>query len=170
MINRYHIHVYFCRPTWFAEEWCSNNVMLFLKDTFVSMYVIRHPNSYGYNYHHMRRICHILFPNFRRHHSQCFKNYLWLNLWINDNLAISSFIKIRMQYPFDRKFLCSMKCASKWNAPARVTCQHHWARIVYAPSISFYFLALFVIKSQVGKINGEMPVSISSAIYKLHAS
>ena len=75
--------------------------------------------------------------------------------WIYENSAIQthflSFIKIRMQYPFDRKIPCLMKYASKWNAAARVTYHQHWARIVYPPSISFYYLDFLPVT--VGKIS-----------------
>ena len=140
------------------------------------MNVIRHPNSYGSTYHHMKRTCHILFPNFPLHQSQCIKNCLWLNLrQFSDSNPFLSFIKIRMQYPFDRNIPCLMKYASKWNAAARVTYHQHWARIVYPPSISFYYLDFLPVtvtgwQDFAASLTEKCQSAISIAIYKIHAS
>lgn len=99
--------------------------------------------------------------------------------WIYDNSAIQthflSFIKIRMQYPFDRKIPCLMKYASKWNAAARVTYHQHWARIVYPPSISFYYLDFLPVtvtgwQDFAASFTEKCQSAISIAIYKIHAS
>ena len=103
--------------------------------------VIWHPNSYGYNYHHMRRICHdILFPNFLRHQSQCFQNCLWLNLWIYDNLAIQTHFFGHLS-----KYACGIHLTERFHAWRNVLQNEmhprEWhANInVYPPSMSFYF-------------------------------
>ena len=77
---------------------------------------------------------------------------------------------------WQKDFMLDEICnASKWNASARVTCQHHWARIVYAPSMSFYFpdfVSVIVTGWQdfAASLTEKCQSAISSAIYKLHAS
>ena len=138
-----------------------------------SMYVIRHPNSA------------LGITTWKEHAISYFQIFVFTRVnvlkivcgWICKFTTIHflSFFKIPMWYPFDRKISCLMKCASKWNALARVTCQPHWARIVYPPSKSFYYLDFLPVtvtgwQDFAASFTEKCQSAISIAIYKIDAS
>ena len=142
--------------------------------------VIWHPNSYGYSYHHRKRIRHdILYPNFLRHQSQCFQNCLWLTLWIYDNLAIQTHF-----FGHISKYACGIHLTERfhawWNVLQNDMHPREWHAYIIGHELyihrQYHFFSWLRVRyiHRLARFrcifNGEMPVSISIAIYKLHAS
>ena len=79
-------------------------------ERYICIYVCHSAPKFGSGYHHMERTCHILFPNFRLHQSQCFKNCLWLNLQIYDNSFFIIFQNTHVVSIWQKDFMLDEMC------------------------------------------------------------